>query len=74
MSDLSRLESVDLFPASHFPPAGVLMRPVFWCIGLFFLMMFGFELPQLRAQPPNNSLVSVDGFKTELISRFMEQH
>lgn len=49
------------------------MRPMFWCIGLFFLMMFGFELPQLLAQQPNNSLVSVDGFKTELISRFMEQ-
>ena len=49
------------------------MRPMFWCIGLFFLMMFGFEFPQLRAQQPKNSLVSVDGFKTELISRFMEQ-
>lgn len=49
------------------------MRPMFWCIGLFFLMMFGLEVPHLRAQQPKSSLVSVDGFKTELISRFMVQ-
>jgi len=49
------------------------MRPIFWCIALFFPMMFGFELPHLRAQQPRTSLVSVDGLKTESISRFMEQ-
>lgn len=49
------------------------MRPILWCIGLFFLMMFGFESTHLLAEQPKASLVSVDGFKNASISRFMER-